>query len=306
MLQLVAAAGWAVPLYGQKWGVVMERDRSAETPVQLMTPLTGRGLQWQKAFDALPHAIAAEFVDAGRDYKPRDDVFVYRTGYSAQNATDYETVNYQGITSEAAARARATLDLGQLLYRRATYKLDIWIEHLMARRGDLVLLSHDTLGTRYAFSRVKAVTTSAGNIVSVTLDDAIEIPAGPGDLFSMGDLFALGGGVPVIAFQEAAFEPLAFAKGLRNNLFQDETAAAVSIRHSTGQAITYPVADPAGGAVLTFDTPVPNPGTILPGCVASIGARGLTTRRCIVFDVQRSDLETATVTLVDEAPQLHQ
>lgn len=281
-LQLVAAAGWAVPLYGQKWGVVMERDRSAETPVQLMTPLNGRGLVWQKTFETVPHAIAAEFVDASQDYKLRDDVFIYRTGYDALTATDYQTVNYQGITSEAAARARAELDLGQLLYRRTTYKLDIWIEHLMARRGDLVLLSHDSLGTRYAFSRIKAVTTSAGNIVSVTLDEAIELPSGPGDLFSLANLFTAG------------------------DLFQNFTSAAVAIRHSTGQAITYAVNDPAGGAVLTFVTPFADPGTIVPGCFAAIGALGLATRRCLVFDVQRTDLETATVTLVDEAPQLYQ
>jgi hypothetical protein len=303
-LQLVAAAGWALPLFGQTWGVIIERDRSAETPVQLMTPLTGRGLQWEKAFDALPHAIAAEFTDASRGYVPRDDVFIYRSGFDALNATDYETVNYKGITSEAQARARAKLDMGQLLYRRTTYKLEIWIEHLMARRGDLVLLSHDSLGTRYAFARIVEVTRSGPNIVSVRLDQAIEIPAGPGDLFSMGDLF--GGGGPTPWVQTNMVQSNFVGAGqLGADLFRNMTSAAVAIRHSTGQSITYPVADPAGGFVLTFDAPFADPGTILPGCVVAVGARGLATRRCLVFDVQRTDLETATVTLIDEAPQLY-
>lgn len=304
-LQVVAAAGWAMPLYGQKWGVIVEKDRSAETPVQMITPLTGRALQWDKSFDALPHAIAAEFVDSSRSYKSRDDVFVYRTGYDALTATDYETVSYKGITSEAQARARAKLDIGQLMYRRSTYKLDIWIEHLMARRGDLVLLAHDTLATRYAFARITVVTKSGGNIVSVTVDQAIDIPAGPGDLFSLGDLYA--GGTVVSAFQADAFDSEGFGDAVDLfDLFADTKLTAVAIRHSTGAAITYPIGDPAGGNVLTFDTPLPDPGTILPGCIAAVGARGLATRRCIVFDVARNDLETATITLVDEAPRLHQ
>lgn len=304
-LQIVAAAGWAVPRYGPEWGVVMERDRSAETPVQMMTPLTGRGLQWEKNFESLPHAIAAEFIDASRDYKPRDDVFVYRTGFDALTATDYETITYTGITSEAAARARAELDLGQLLYRRTTYKLEIWIEHLMARRGDLVLLAHDTLGVRYAFARVQSVTASGGNLISITLDSEINIPPGLGDLFSMGDLF--GGGLTVRAFQANAFQANAFGFGQTGrDLFEDNTLTAVAIRHSTGQSITYPVSNPNGTSTVVFDPAIPNPGTILPGCVVSIGARGMATRRCILFDVTRNDLETATVTLIDEAPQLHQ
>lgn len=283
-LQMVAAAGWALPLYGQKWGVIIEKDRSAESPVQMLTPLTGRGLQWEKTFDTLPHAIAAEFLDASREYKQRDDVFIYRTGYNALNATNYETINYKGIVSEAQAVARAKLDLGQVLYRRTSYKLDIWIEHLMARRGDLVLLSHDTLGKRYGFARVLSVTKSGANITGVVLDQGIEIPAGAADLFSVSSLFSIG---------------------VTNDLFQNYTAVSASIRHSTGSAITYPVSNPAGGATLAFETPFADPGTILPGCVVAVGARGMAARRCLVFDVTRNDLETATVTLVDEAPEIY-
>jgi hypothetical protein len=281
-LQIVAAAGWAVPLYGQKWGVVMERDRSSETPVQLMTPLTGRGLQYSKAFESVPHAIAAEFNDAIRDYRIRDDVFVYRPGYDATNATDYETINYKGITAEVAARARAKLDIGQMLYRRTTYKLDIWIEHLMARRGDLVLLSHDSLGTRYAFARIASVDTQNNNVVAIRLDQEVTLPAGFKDLFSIGDLLSSG------------------------DLFATGAAAAVAIRASTGATVTRPVAALDGTNVITFDDQFPDDGTVVPGCIVAVGARGVTTRRCIVFDVRRNDLETATVTLVDEAPRLHQ
>ena len=303
-LQLVAAAGWALPSYGQKWSVIIERDRSALTPVQMITPLTGRGLRWEKQFEELPHAIAAEFVDAARSYKLRDDVFVYRSGFSAANARDTQTINYQGITSEAAVRARARLDLGQLLYRRTTYKLDIFIEHLMARRGDLVLLAHDTLGARYGFGRIAGVTAAAGLITAVTLNTPISIPPGPGDLFQMGDLFQGGALVPL--FQDDAFDQDVFGDvWTGRDLFAPTGAAAVAIRHSTGNAITYPIADLTGSNVLTFETPIPDAGTIVPGCVAVIGARGMATRRCLVFDVTRNDLDTATITLIDEAPQLH-
>ena len=323
-LQIVAAAGWAVPRYGHSWGVIIERDRSAETPIQMITPLTGRGLQWEKTFESLPHAIAAEFIDASRGYKTRDDVFVYRSGFNAQTATDYQTVNYTGLTSEAAARARAKLDLGQLLYRRTTYKLDIFIDHLMCRRGDLVMLAHDTLGTRYGFARIMSVTKSGATITSVTLDSDFQLSDGPGDLFSYDDLFGRGqlteqfqddmfqddafGGLGVASgFQDDAFDQDVFGEGWSpRNLFEGSTLTGVAIRHSTGQSITYPVQDPLGGNVITFDPAIADPGTILPGCVLVLGARGMVTRRCIVFDVARNDLETATITLVDEAPRIHQ
>lgn len=194
----------------------------------------------------------------------------------------------------------------------------------MARRGDLVLLSHDTLGTRYAFSRIRSISTSGGAITSITLDDAVEIPAGPGDLFSLPDLFfagptgpgfeddafdqlAFGGQEDFLpAFQEDAFDENVFGDGYSlGDLFALRSDCAVAIRRSNGTSITCPVTDPAGGAVLTFTPPIPNSSLIVPGCVVAVGARGMESRRCIVFDVQRTDLETATVTLVDEAPQLH-
>jgi hypothetical protein len=280
-IQMIAAAGWALPRFGSTWGVIVEKDRSAETPVQLMTPLTGRGLVWEKNFDSLPHAIAAEFIDASRNYKTRDDVFVYRPGFGPSNATDYETITYKGLTDETAARNRAELDMGQLIYRRTTYKMEQWIEHIMARRGDLVLLSHDTLDRRYGFARVQRVNTSGGNVTALALDSSVDITGGPLDLFSEADIFALA------------------------DIFAETLASAVAIRKSDREVITLDIDETSETATVTFSTPLADDGTILPGCVVAIGQRGVTTRRCIVFDIQRIDLETATVTLVDEAPQLH-
>jgi hypothetical protein len=180
----------------------------------------------------------------------------------------------------------------------------VWLEHLLAKRGDLILLSHDTLGARYGFGEIKAVTKSGANIVSVTLDTAIDLPAGPGDLFSMGDLF---GGVDITNFaQPGIFQPGFFADvRFPRDLFADVKTAAVAIRDSTGHAVTFPIQDLNGSKVLTFETPIPDTGLIVPGCIAAVGARGMATRRCLVFDVKRNDLETATVTLVDEAPEIH-
>jgi hypothetical protein len=280
-LQMIAAAGWALPRFGEKWGVIMERDRAAETPVQLMTPLTGRSVVWEKSFDALPHALAAEFIDASRGYKTRDDVFHYRPGFGPQTATEYQTIVYTGKTNEAEVRARLGLDMGQLLYRQTTYKIEQWLDHIMARRGDLVLLSYDTLDRRYGFARVAAVNASGGNITSLVLDSDVEIAGGPLDLYSVPDLYGVA------------------------DLYADSYASAVAIRKSDRKVITLDITETAATSVVTFSSPLPDPGTIVPGCVVAIGQRGITTRRCIVFDIQRQDLETAVVTLVDEAPRLH-
>ncbi len=282
VLMMIAAAGWAVVQHSQKWAVIFEHDRSAETPQQLLTPLTTTGVTITREFDEIPHALCAEFLDAARGYKSRDDVIVYSPGYNAENATDLETLSYKGIDNEPQARGRLALDLGQMLYRQKSYAFDQFIENLVSGRGDLVEFSHPALGTRFGFSKLRSVVSAGGFISALQLDDTVEIVAGPGDLFSMGNLFAAG------------------------DLFADNAASAVAIRLNDKTSITLNITQTAGvWSTLTLATPIADEGKMGPGAIVAVGRRGLTTRRCVIFDIRRRDFRRARVTLVDEAKELH-
>jgi hypothetical protein len=78
VLKLIATAGWAIPRQNEKWGVVVEHDRSAESIVQNFTPLNSKGFQSQKSFDDIPHAILAEFVNQDKDYTIDQRVHLWR------------------------------------------------------------------------------------------------------------------------------------------------------------------------------------------------------------------------------------
>lgn len=282
VLQMIAAAGMAIPRQAEKWGVIIERDRTGDTPRQVLTPISTPGLTITRSFDDIPHAITAEFIDANQGYRLRDDVYIYRDGYSPANATDIRNINYKGVTNEAQVLRRARLDMGQMEHRKQTYVMETWIENLISRRGDLVELSADILGTRFGYSKVIEVSRGAGVITAIKLEDEIDIVNGPGDLFSLGNLFLAG------------------------DLFADNAASAVSIRLDNGTATTANIAEGVGvWSSLTFQPAIVDSARIAPGCVVAIGQRGLTTRKCIIFEIRRKADERAQVTLIDLAPQLH-
>jgi hypothetical protein len=174
VLKLIATAGWAIPRQNERWGVIVEHDRIAESIVQNFTPLNSKGFQAQKSFDDIPHAILAEFVSQDEDYTIQQRT-IYGDGYDSTNATLFQQIRYDSITDPAQIDQRALMDWRQMRYRQTRRTIEIGAESLMSGRGDMVGLTHDVVGKKFFYGIVDAVLTSGGNVTGLRLQAMAEL-----------------------------------------------------------------------------------------------------------------------------------
>lgn len=267
VLRQVLAGGYAAPDWPGLWSVIYEYDRSAETPVQLFTPLDTRGLTVSKSFPRLPHALRPIFFDEDDDFNVNEASLVYMDGYDANNATRIEEMTYPGFTDSAKVAARALFDLRTMYLRPTRYAFEIGLAGLACRRGDLVMLTHDVISRYAGYARIASIQKSGGNVTGLTLEAKVNL------------------GVAVGEVEET------MAAGIQ---FTDRT---------TG---TFPVNEKTETDTITFVTPFADPGDILAeGMTVGFGPVGSETKRMLVLWYEYVDELTRRITLIDEAPGLH-
>jgi hypothetical protein len=175
ILALIASAGWASPRSHEQWDVVIEKPRAAEPITQNFTPLNSSNYRAIKAFADLPHAFNVEYASADDD-NAMNTVIVYADGYNADGsggnaeATRFETIRMDGITDEAAVEARALGILRALYGRQTERQIDVGIEALCSRRGDVVGVSHDLRDQYVWYGIVEEVLTSGPNVTGLRLN----------------------------------------------------------------------------------------------------------------------------------------
>ncbi|CAB5220435.1 Tip attachment protein J [uncultured Caudovirales phage] len=154
-LRQVAAHGRASFLIKDgRYSIV--RDVSQTVPVQHITPRNSFGYSGEKGFVDLPHGLKITFVNLAKGYQ-QDEVIVYADGYSASNASKFESMELPGCTSATQAwrEGRYYLAVGQL--RPEVHSVTMDIEHLRCTMGDLVRLSHDVLSIGIASGRIASL-----------------------------------------------------------------------------------------------------------------------------------------------------
>lgn len=267
-MAIIAGCGYARPYMSDRWGVIRDYDRSAEAPVQLFTPRNTANFKWSKAFRGLPDGLRVTFDDAAQDYQPTQ-ITVFRRGISTDTGL-MEQIRYEGVTTEAAAIARAQYDLAQLELRATLFSVDVAQDALVCRRGSLVGLVHDAVARRGGFGRVLD-----GGANGVRLDADVECSNEP-NVYAVTDMYAVAD---------------VWALGLRTE---------ATIRYPDGDVVTVPLSNSTGVTdELQFASaidPVPE------GSLIGTSILATEYRRMIVFGMQfRQDFE-ASLTLVDEAP----
>lgn len=282
-LQVVASSGNAVPRQADKWGVVWEYDRSAEAPVQIFTPRNSKNLSVRKAFTRFPDAFIVSYTDKEDNYNTRETI-VYRDGVDASTASVFENVSYDFADTEASAIARARLDLRQMYYRDAFFTLETDIEGLICTKGCLVGLQYDTIEYWGGSARIVSVQTSEGNVTGITLDGSVPV-AGGDDIYASTDIYS---------------EPNIYAMGLKSGV-------AIRLNDGLGTVIVKELSNTPDedATVLTFATPFTIPAGLETGCLVSSGLLGQEYARKIVFSIDPDNELTATLTLVDEAQEIH-
>lgn len=276
-VEIVAACGYARPYASDRWGVAMDRDRSAEAPVQLFTSRNMADFNWRRAMPRLPDGLRISFRDAARDYEMRQ-ITVLRPG--GKDSGILEQVEYEGFVHEADVRARAKYDLDQPVLRSTYYSFEAPAEAVVARRGSLVAVEHDTLGQASATAQIATVwLNDAGLAVEVDLDTPVPLATRPG-FAAITDL----GAVPDMSMIGAT--------------------SAVLVRRTTGNITLHPVTGDGTTATLTFPTPIPAAG-LEEDVLVTVGRADRHYLRAIVYDMLPREDYRVQITLIDEAPELH-
>ncbi|MCB5411324.1 hypothetical protein [Pseudogemmobacter faecipullorum] len=275
--RIVASCGYAKPIMSDIWSVSVDRDRSSEAPVQLFTPRNMRNFQYTKAFARVPEGFRVNFRDASRDYDAHQ-ISVFRPG-SSDDSGRMEQITLEGIVHEADAIKRAEYDQNQAQLRSTFYSWEAAAESILCRRGDLIAVQHDMLTEWSGAGRIVAIiTNSAGDIVEIQLDTPVEVAEYP-FLDQVPNL---------------AEEPNLALLGRRSG---------VAIRHG-GSVAVHPASGGSGSSV-EFSPPI-DPDDIGIGDLVAVGAIGKETLRLMVFGVTPRPNFEATITAVDEAPELWQ
>jgi len=286
VLTKLAGCGYARPAYSEVWGVVRDYDRSAEDPVQIFSSRNSSGLSMAKAFARVPDAFRVTYRSAD-DLDAGQEIFVYRPGYEDVTNPRVEAVEYEGLTTEAAARARAEYDLTQVVARSAFWSFKAPVEAIMCKRGDLIGINHDVINRTHASARIIDVYVEAGNVTGVELDSTVPLYNEPDmhdvvDMHEVDDMHLVG---------------LVSQISIRQS---DGTESQHSVDGATGSRSTVmfvtPVAieaDPEDGEpVIRYDN------------LVKIGKPGNIAMRLVVASVSYDKDYFGQLTAVAEAPEL--
>ncbi len=272
--RIVASCGYARPYMSEVWGVIRDRDRSAEAPVQVFTPRNASNFQWTKAFARPPEGFRVNFRDATRDYEARQ-ITVFRPGVSSDTGR-LEQVTYEGLVTEAEVIAKALYDQAQTDLRDVFYTLDAPAEAIVCRRGSLVGVQHDSLQMHGGSGRVIDITfDGAGNISALMLDGMVPVQNEP-ELLAVADVLAV---------------PDMLSIGARTGC----------VIRRAGSRTTHGLSSASGETASLSFSPAISAAGIDIGTLVATGPLTREMLRLIVFAIEpRPDL-TATLTLVDEA-----
>jgi sulfur carrier protein ThiS len=173
----IASAGRAAPtIKDGKWSVVV--DTPNKPVVQHFTPRNSWGFRSSKVIPIQPHAWRARFINADKEYQA-DERIVVDDGYTEATATNFETIEFPGITSSDLAWKLGRYHIAQARLRPEEYSFFADFEHLACQRGDVIRVSHDVTLWGEGWGRVKSVQTDGnGDVVGIVTDEKLPVLQG--------------------------------------------------------------------------------------------------------------------------------
>lgn len=169
-LQEIATAGRAArAMPNGLWGVIF--DDPDQPLVAHVTPRNSWGFESTRVYRRVPHGFRVGFLNEENDWQ-NDERIVYADGYDAGNATEFEGLDFPGVTSPDLIWRHGRFHLAQLLLRPEQYSFLQDFEQLAVTRGDLIRFTHDVPLFGLGVGRVKAVSG-----LTVTLDELVPMLA---------------------------------------------------------------------------------------------------------------------------------
>jgi hypothetical protein len=283
VINMICSAGFGRIRNSEKWGVIIDRDRSSEEPVQIFTPRNMSNFSWTRAWGRRPTGLRATFANADDDFA-NDEIFVYDDPNN-EDANRLEHIHYDGLVYEDDVAARARFDVDQSKARFTFYSGDADAESIICQRGDLVAVQHDILVKKAGFARIKEVLLDSGSPMQITglvLDGTVPVFT-TDDIYAVADVFA----------EENVFD------------LGQKTGVAIRLKDGGGDIIKEVTADDDGHTTeITFVTPFDDPGDIEEDCLVAAGPLGQEYKRLLIHAITAKNNIEATLTMVDEAPEL--
>lgn len=170
-LKTVAACGRAsINVVDGLIGVVVDKPRS--TVVQMITAANSWGLKYKQVYPRIPHAVRVNFVNPDADWVT-DQRTVFADGYTADNATIYETYEYKGVTNATQAYKLARYQLAVALLRPARWTVNMDWAHLIVNRGDRVQLNYDVTFTGLDSALIDSTVDDGTNMTGLVLNQQL-------------------------------------------------------------------------------------------------------------------------------------
>ncbi|WP_284736167.1 phage tail protein, partial [Dongia deserti] len=187
-LRLVAGGGRAdFAMRDGKYSVV--RDRIQTVPQQHITPRNSWGFRWRREFPDMPHAFRIAFKNREKDWL-LDERVVPFDGWTEDTASKFADLEFIGITDPAQIFLEARYRQADAKLRATRYWCNMDFEHLVARHGSLVLVTHDVILVGIKAGRIKSLTLDVGNNVLGFASDEI-LPMEPGKSYGVSIRTAL-------------------------------------------------------------------------------------------------------------------
>lgn len=183
VLDVIAAAGRARRTVRAFKHTLID-DQANAPAVQMFGPHNSRNFQGEVTFPKEIHGFHVRVVSEDADWQ-QDEVTVYADGYSAANATIFETLDLPGIVLEAGqvdgglAWKDGRYQLAQHFLRPEVWTLEVDLEHLVCFQGAKVLLAHDVPRLGLGTARITHARSAGGNLTDLVLSEELDIAAGP-------------------------------------------------------------------------------------------------------------------------------
>lgn len=274
VLDIICAAGRAKKtLTDMKYSVI--RDGGAGPIRQVFTPRNSWGFKGSVAFPRAIHAFRCMVISEQLEWQ-RDEILVFADGYTAANATEYETLELPGVVVGAGENQGNAWRLGryhlaQAILRPEQYEWQADWESVRVTRGDKVQLLHDVPSIGVGWGRIKSIVSSGSTLTSITLDEIIDVSAGDyritvrgqdGTRHSFTSTVASDASVQTWTYGSGAIDATDLAVGdlvAVEELAQETFAALVTGVFPETEGTARITAVPASPAVLSADS-----GTIPP------------------------------------------
>lgn len=284
LFEQICSAAYAKKRNGATWGVWIDKDRSGEAPVGVLTPLNAGELTVSKAFDNTknPEALRVRWRDATNDYAVARERIFYRSGFSAATPNlKIVSVESPGKVTEAEVDEWALRLLAELSARQTFYQCEVDWEALQYEPGDLIALAFDTINRKHGFAVVESVQTSGPNVTGLTFQGELNIETISGfDAWAVANIWT------------------------QPNIWGDANIG-IGIRYQDGTIVYKAINETADGNSVTFTTPFTTPATLTPGCVVWSGAVASEDRRVYIDSIDGTPDLGARMICVDEAPNIH-